>query len=197
MGCIQMLFSVLLTILILPTSAIPSSALGIEYAGHTLNALQRLLNFFQRDSHKINVDGLFCLRIAQSQLLALEQSMNSPNTEVERRLTDQHRILESFLQQLDRIINESWNELARQNTPYFQNFRLLLSRPFTFESHSKTLDFKLIERNTDKDSYFDLEQSDACFSELIGEFLSNRLDAEPTVVFRLKRSCPIDEMFDQ
>lgn len=164
-----MLLPVLLTILVLPSSAIPPSALNIEYAGHTLNALQRLFNFFQRDSRNINVDGLFCLRIAQSQLLALEQTMNSLNTETGKRLTDQHHILESFSQQLDRIINESWNELARRNTPYFQNFRFLLSRPFTFESHRKTLDLKLVETSTGKDSYFDLEQSDACFSELIGE----------------------------
>ena len=163
-----MFLSILLLTLVILPSSVQSSTLNIEHAGYALNALQRLLNFFERDSQNINVDGLFCLRIAQGQLISLQQLLTSAVINDEGNyFTDQNHIIESLSQQIDRITNESWNEIVRRTPEYFQRFQILLSKPFTFESDAKKLQFNLIETNNKKDSFFDTVQSDACFSELI------------------------------
>ncbi|CAF1185403.1 unnamed protein product [Didymodactylos carnosus] len=104
--------------------------LRIKSGGHALNALQRLLNFFEIDVSNVNFDGLFCLRIAQA--------------------------------------NISLNEIARKKSLYLRRFSLLASRPFIIEYETKKINKSFIENGESKESYFDGEQSDKCFGELLG-----------------------------
>jgi hypothetical protein len=152
------------------SSPVPSADLRIKYGGYALNAFQRLLNFFENDANNINLDGLFCLRIAQGQLNALHQIITS-STNRPIHLTDNNNIIPSLSIQIDRIANISLNEIARKTSFYLQQFSLLTSRPFIIEFESKEINKSFIENGQNKDSYFDGQQSNTCFSELLGKLI--------------------------
>ena len=149
------------------TSNLPSSELNLKYGGHALNALQHLLNFFETDANNVNLDGLYGLRIAQGQLNALHQSLiSSENKQI--RVTDKNNIIDSLSIQIERIANVSLNDIAREASSYLHRFSLVASRPFVIEYKSKKLHKHFIDDNP-RNSYFDEEESDQCFAELLGK----------------------------
>ena len=158
---------VLVQTVIYSISSSPVSISGdqrIQHASQTLNALQRVLDFFENDAKDINPDGVFCLRVAQGQLNALSQSLDSST-----QLTDQKHIIQSFSTQIDRIAKKSIRQLADIDSVYFKRFSRLISREFMVEYRPRKLNQSLIEHNQEKDSFFDTELSDQCFSELLSQ----------------------------
>ena len=141
-----------------------SSELYFKYGGHALNALQRLLNFFEADAQNLNLDGLYGLRIAQGQLNALEQRLTSSSHEI----TDKNRILQSLLEQIERIANASLNQIQRDDSAYLNRFFLVAYQPFAIEYRPKKVPKYLIETD-ERNADFDEEKSDQCFAELLGK----------------------------
>jgi hypothetical protein len=144
-----------------------SSGLYFKYGGHALNALQRLLNFFESDAQNLNLDGLYGLRIAEGQLNALNQYIASSSHE-KNELTDKNHILQSLSEQIERIANVSLNQIQRDDSAYLNRFFLVAYQPFVIESRSKKIPKYLIETN-ERNSEFDEEKSDQCFAELLGK----------------------------
>ena len=140
-----------------------------EYGGHALHALQKLLNFFESDAINLNLDGLYGLRIAQGQLNALHQNLISL---VQKRiyLTDRNNVIRSLSIQIDHIANVSLNEIARETSSYLNRFSLIVHRPFTIQYRSRKVNKYLIENGL-RNSYFNEEESDKCFAELLGELM--------------------------
>lgn len=140
--------------------------------GATLQAFERLLNFFETDSKDLNLDGLYGLRIAQGQLYALQDNLHHQQTNG-RLFTDDQHLIDSFIQQIDRIGNQSLIELNRTASEYLHRFFLLASRPFFTEFEQRPIDHHLIEIG-EKDAEFDEDESDQCFGELLGSNESNQ-----------------------
>jgi len=144
-----------------------NSRLSIKHGGHALNALQRLLNFFESDARNLNLDGLYGLRIAQGQLNALDQHLTSSDHD-ENDLTDKNQIIQSLSKQIERIANISLNQIQHEDSAYLHRFSLVAHQPFIIEYQSKKIPKHLIKHD-ERNSYFDEEDSDRCFAELLGK----------------------------
>jgi len=149
------------------SSSFDSSELYTKNGGHALNALQRLLNFFESNANNLNLDGLFGLRIAQGQLNALNQLLTS-SVNKQIYLTDKKNIIHSLSLQIERIANVSLNEIAREESLYLHRFSLIAYQPFVIEYQPRKINKYLIEHN-ERNSDFDEEESDKCFAELLGK----------------------------
>ena len=136
-----------------------------KHLGTTLQSLERLLNFFENDAKDLNLDGLYGLRIAQGQLLALQDDLRHRTTD--RLFTDDRHLIDSFIQQIDRIGNQSLIEINRTDSSYLHRFVLLASRPFFAEFEQRRINHELVETG-EKIGEFDEEESDQCFGELLG-----------------------------
>ncbi|UJR14146.1 hypothetical protein I4U23_001140 [Adineta vaga] len=148
-------------------SALQSSQLHLKSAGSALNALERLLNFFESNPTNLNLDGLYGLRIAQGQLQILEQLLKS----TENYFIDKNQIIDSLLDQTERIANQSLNAIEHNAAFYLHDFFLIASQPFVIEYQARRIDKDLIEYKG-RNSEFDEESSDRCFVELLSS--SNR-----------------------
>jgi hypothetical protein len=155
------------SIQIIHSSSHSSPDLHMKYGGQALNALQRLLNFFETDANNLNLDGLYGLRIAQGQLNALHQTLISPQKK-QIHLTDKNNIIPSLLTQIERIANVSLNEIERQAASYLHRFSLVAHQPFIIEYHSRKIHRHFIETKP-RNSNFDEEESDKCFADLLGK----------------------------
>ena len=89
----------------------------------------------------------------------------------DRLFTDRSNIILSLLVQIDRIANDSRRAIESREPSYLRHFTFLLSKPFTVESSSKTIDDDLIETTPRKDRNFDGALSDRCFVVLLNEQL--------------------------
>lgn len=139
-----------------------------QSGGHALNALSRLLTFFESNADNLNLDGLYGLRIAEGQLHALEQGLTSSDDK-HVRVTDRSHFVPSLLQQIGRIANASLAVIAREQAPYLHRFSLVASQPFVVPYQARKVRRDLIE-HSERNSHFDEEESDQCFAELLGEF---------------------------
>ena len=134
----------------------------MKYAGQALNALERLLNFFESDVNNLNLDGLYGLRIAQGQLNILIETLNSSS-----RITDKNNYIHSLSIQIERIASRSLIELANTSSNYLHRFALITSKPFLIEYESRKINDKYVEHG-DRTGDFDEDESDNCFAELLG-----------------------------
>jgi hypothetical protein len=159
---------------------LPSPELNIKYGGQALNALERLLNFFESDVNNLNLDGLYGLRLAQGQLNILHEIVTSNEN---HRFTDKNNYIQSLSTQIDRIATKSLAEIARKTSSYFQRFSLVTAKPFIIEYEPRKLNKKFIENGL-RNSSFDEGESDSCFAELLG---SN--DDHPTKKCFISQSC--------
>jgi hypothetical protein len=139
-----------------------SSELHLKYAGQALNALERLLNFFESDVNNLNLDGLYGLRIAQGQLNILHKILNSTS-----HITDKNNYIHSLSIQIERIANKSLIQLAEKSSFYLHRFALITNKPFLIEYESRKINKKYLETG-DRRSDFDENESDNCFAELLG-----------------------------
>ncbi len=152
---------------IISSSNFSSSELHLKYGSHALNALKRLLNFFESDANNLNLDGLYGLRIAQGQLNHLDQVLTS-SINKQFYLTDKNHIIHSLSNQIERIANVSLNEIEREASAYLHRFSLIAYHPFIIEYQSRKLNKDLIE-NGKRISNFNEKESDKCFGELLGK----------------------------
>ena len=134
--------------------------LHIEYGGRALDALRRLLNFFESDAMNLNLDGLYGLRIAQGQLIALVQQDN---------ILDENQIISSLIEQIQRIANVTLKQLEHDAPAYLHRFSLVSYQPFLAEYQAKKIKKQLIETG-ERSADFNEEESDRCFGELLGNF---------------------------
>jgi hypothetical protein len=161
-------------ILLAATSSHSSTESNIKYGGQALNALQRLLNFFEADANDLNLDGLYGVRIGQGQLNALHQILTSSvNNQIY--LTDKNNMIYSLLTQIERIANTSLNQIARDASSYLHRFSLLAYQPFIIEYQPRKIHQQYIE-NGERSSDFDEEESDKCFGELLGKLKQKIFD---------------------
>jgi hypothetical protein len=151
---------------IIYSSTLPSPELHIKYGGLALNALERLLNFFESDINNLNLDGLYGLRIAQGQLDALHEILTSTSNE-QSHITDKNKYIQSLSIQIERIGNKSLTQLERKTSSYLHRFILVASRPFKIEYELRKLKKNFIKNNL-RNSDFNEDESDSCFSELLG-----------------------------
>lgn len=138
--------------------------LHLKYGGHALNALRRLLNFFESDAKNLNLDGLYGLRIAQGQLSALKFAIYQEKSF----MTDKNKVIHSLSTQIERIANESLNNIEREESSYLHRFALIAYRPFQVEYQSRKISKDLIDSG-ERSSDFDELESDKCFAELLGK----------------------------
>lgn len=154
------------------SSNLPSTELRIKYGVYSLNALQRLLDFFESDANNLNLDGLYGTRIAQGQLNALHQQfLASVHEKVH--VTDRSNIIHSLSTQIERIANISLTQIARESTPYLRRFSLVIYGPFSIDYQPRNINEKLIESGV-RNSDFDEDESDKCFAELLGKSTRKR-----------------------
>ncbi|CAF0771688.1 unnamed protein product [Rotaria sordida] len=147
---------------------LPSHELHIKYGGQALNALDRLLSFFESDVNDLNLDGLYGLRIAQGQLDALHEILTSTSNENENHhFTDKNKYILSLSKQIEHIANKSLTIIANTTSSYLQRFILIASKPFRVEYELRTIKKNLFESGL-RESDFDEEVSDSCFAELLG-----------------------------
>ena len=128
---------------------------SVDEGIRAFKGLERLLNFFETDAENLNLDGLYGIRIAQGQLMFLQETFDQPK-----------KIFSNLLKQIDRIGNISLAAIERQQNDYFHRFQLIASRPFLIEFQQRKINEKLIDEG-EKNSQFDEEESDRCFSQLI------------------------------
>ncbi|UJR33015.1 hypothetical protein I4U23_020475 [Adineta vaga] len=160
------IFSICSALHVITSSTLPSPELHMKYGGQALNALQRLLQFFEMDAKDLNLDGLYGLRIAQGQLNALHNTLTSSSNE-NTHLTDVHNHIQLLSNQIERIANKSLTEIARKTSAYLQRFTLVASKPFLIDYEIRKVKPHLIESG-ERISDFDEDVSDACFAELLG-----------------------------
>ncbi|CAF1307899.1 unnamed protein product [Adineta steineri] len=163
-------FIVYSSIHLICSSTLPSPELHMKYGGEALNALQRLLAFFESDVDDLNLDGVYGLRISQGQLNALHDILTSTSND-KQHLTDKNNHIQSLSIQIERISNKSLVAIARDATAYLQRFILVASKPFMIDYEVREIDDNLIEHG-ERISDFNEEESDVCFAELLGS--SNR-----------------------
>jgi len=163
---------------VLYSSTLPSPELHIKYGGQALNALERLLNFFESDVNNLNLDGLYGLRIAQGQLDALHEILTSTSNE-NHRFTDKNKYIQSLSIQIERIANKSLTEIARQASSYLQRFILVATKPFQIDYEIRKIKENFIENGL-RNSDFNEDESDSCFAELLGS--SNRPNSTKCLV---------------
>ncbi|CAF4542093.1 unnamed protein product [Rotaria sp. Silwood1] len=149
------------------SSSLPSPELHIDYGGQALTALKHLLNFFESDVNDLNLDGLYGLRIAQGQLDALHEILNSSSNKTNHRFIDKNKHIYSLSRQIERIANKNLLVLANTTSSYLQRFLLIASKPFRLEYELRKIKKKLFEHGS-RSSDFDEEVSDSCFAELLG-----------------------------
>ncbi|CAF1178845.1 unnamed protein product [Adineta steineri] len=155
-----------ISILFICTPISHTSESRIKYGGYALNALQRLLNFFESNADNLNLDGLYGLRIAQGQLNTLEQILiSSRNKQII--LTDKNHIIHSLSIQIERIANISLNTIAHEQSLYLHRFSLIVYQPFIIEYQTRKINKNLIEQGK-RNADFNEEESDKCFAELLG-----------------------------
>jgi hypothetical protein len=135
-----------------------------SYAGEALAALERLLNFFESDANDLNLDGLYGLRLAQGQLNALQTIIT--NNE-HKDLYDKNHLIRSLSMQIERIANQSLDEISRTASAYFERFRLITARAFTTDYDVRSVRSQLIEQG-ERSADFDEDDSDLCFSQVLG-----------------------------
>jgi len=159
---------IFLLIICTPIQIISSSSeLHLKYGSYALNALERLLNFFESDANNLNLDGLYGLRIAQGQLNHLHQVLTS-SINKQFYLTDKNHIIHLLSKQIERIANASLNEIEREASAYLHRFSLIAYQPFIIEYQVRKLDKDLIETE-ERISDFNEKESDKCFGELLGK----------------------------
>jgi len=151
---------------IIYSSTLPSPELHIKYGGLALNALERLLNFFESDINNLNLDGLYGLRIAQGQLDVLHEILTSTSNE-KSHITDKNKYIQSLSIQIERIANKSLTEIERKTSSYLHRFILIANKPFKIEYQLRKLKKNLIENGL-RTSDFNEDESDSCFAELLG-----------------------------
>lgn len=157
------LFVIYSSIEIVHNSTVTSSELRIKYAGQALNALERLLNFFELDADNLNLDGVYGLRIAQGQLDILDEFLSNEKVQI----VDKNKYIKSLSIQIERIVNRSLIEIARDSSSYLQRFLILINKPFIIEYETRKINQNFIESDS-RNSEFDEEESDACFAQLLG-----------------------------
>lgn len=129
-----------------------------------IDSLSNLLNFFQRDSVDLNIDGIFGIRIAQGQLQIIKKNLIEEN---DRSSSNEIFLVDSFSSQIDKIVNESLKNIRPEDNLYFKRFSQMVSSPFMVESRIRLIKRNLID-NGEKNEIFDEIASDQCFGELLG-----------------------------
>jgi hypothetical protein len=155
-------FIIYSSIQIVYSSTLPSPELHIKYGGQALNALEHLLNFFESDINDLNLDGLYGLRIAQGQLNILHEILNEKS-----HITDKNKYIQSLSIQIERIANKSLTEIAQKASSYLHRFILVANKPFIIEYELRKIKKHFIENGL-RNSEFNEDESDSCFSELLG-----------------------------
>ncbi|CAM2707161.1 unnamed protein product [Rotaria socialis] len=159
-----LIFSIFIPIV--TSSTLPSPELNIKYGGLALNALGRLLNFFESDANDLNLDGVYGLRIAQGQLNSLDEILTASSHE-NQRFTDQNHYIQNLSIQIERIANRSLIALADTASSYLERFRLVASKPFQADYDLRKIKKKFFEKGS-RTAKFDEDESDGCFAELLG-----------------------------
>ncbi|CAF2070685.1 unnamed protein product [Rotaria magnacalcarata] len=159
-----LIFSIFIPIV--TSSTLSSPELNIKYGGLALNALERLLNFFESDAKDLNLDGVYGLRIAQGQLNSLNEILTSSSHE-NQRFTDKNHYIQSLSIEIERITNRSLIALAKTASSYLQRFLLVASKPFQADYDVRKIKKKFFEKGS-RTAKFDEDESDGCFAELLG-----------------------------
>lgn len=157
---------IIATIDVVKSLTLSDSSLRVKYGDEALNALDRLLKFFESDANDLNLDGVYGLRIAQGQLNALHEILTSKSNE-NHRLINNKNYVASLSKQIERIVKKSLTILAKDVSAYLHRFLLIASKPFQVDFEPRSIKKSLLEHGS-KSSEFDEDESDACFAELLG-----------------------------
>lgn len=158
--------------LLITGCSLDASNLSSQYGARALNALQHLLNFFESDASNLNLDGLYGLRIAQGQLIALSEQTD---------ILDQNSIISSLIKQIERIANVTLKQLEQEATAYLHRFSLVARQPFIIQYQPKKIQRHLIN-NQERSNEFNEEKSDQCFAELLGNSPHLNLSDHPSSI---------------
>lgn len=144
------------------------NAVNIDNMSNALNRLHKILEFFENNSHRINVDGLFGLRIAQGVFVKLHEleSFNGLNEDLSHKLKFSISILNKRFSKLaDTVTALVQNEAGS----YFTDFQLLINRPYLFDNfrNLKHLNLNISYNGDDLDTEFNEDFSDKCLSLLM------------------------------
>lgn len=165
------MFHLIIFVFLIPSvhsSTLPSPELHLKYGGAALTALGRLVDFFESDVNNLNLDGLYGLRIAQGQLIALQKQFNSTsNNNGTISITDENNYIQSLAMQIERLANISLTELTKQSFTYLHRFALIANQPFLMEYNQRKINEQFLDHG-ERVSNFDEDESDACFAELLG-----------------------------
>ncbi|CAF0776339.1 unnamed protein product [Didymodactylos carnosus] len=134
-----------------------------KYADKTLESLSVLIEFFEKHASDINLDGIYGLRLAQGQLLQLNDYL----TKFKSKYTDQNLHIKKLADKIDSIANESLSTIKQNFFDYYIRFLPVASKPFICEYKQRPIREHLI-RQDNLDSTFDEDTSDDCFAEVLG-----------------------------
>lgn len=143
----------------------------IQEISNALSGLYKLVKFFEMDSHAINLDGLFGIRIAEGEFLKLNQINEFPGFDdvLNYKLKLAIDILTERLTLLSNIVTRN---VKKQIPKYYENFKLIVNTPFIFNNDnnafkSHTLKLKKYYNDTNLITQFKERFSDSCLSLLM------------------------------
>ena len=139
-----------------------------DLLGNLLLRILRIVESFEQDSHAVNLDGLFGIRIAQA-VFAKLHDMDIIHSDLV--INYKLRISLGIMKQRLRLLADKVAELVRVQTPdYYADFELLINQPFLLEQpdHQPRFIFsQYLAETGSKNTQLDEKFSDACYSLLM------------------------------
>ena len=148
--------------------ASPPLANKSDLLGNLLLRILRIVESFEQDSHAVNLDGLFGIRIAQAVFAKLH---NMDFIETDLVLNYKLSLSLGILKERLYLLADKVAELVRVQTPdYYRDFELLINQPFLLQPPDRQSRFifsQQFTKTSSKNSQLDEKFSDACYSLLM------------------------------
>lgn len=133
-----------------------------------LQAIHKALDFFQSDSHQVNLDGLFGIRVAQGQLADVLQNALLGSISLPRSLRVE---VTSLVTQMESISQHVTNNL--QDTDYYRSFEPVVSKAWNSSYSIRHVTRSSVPRFEPEKlkalvHNYDEPRGDRCFEEIFG-----------------------------
>ncbi|EDO43039.1 predicted protein [Nematostella vectensis] len=151
-----------------------------ELTNNLLDALNRVLTFYDHDHKTVNLDGVYGLRVAEGSLKKILEEFKGGKVFLSRRDFNSIRALWTRAGQISK---RALPYLQKHNPAYFHRFKKQVSGPWLEFKAFRKLDVALIVPVNKRESIeFDEDTSDKCMEEMSGT-------GEIKVPCRLSDSC--------
>jgi hypothetical protein len=144
--------------------------------------IDRAISFFEQDLKNVNLDGLYGIRYAQGTFIGIisnAKHYDASKASSTYKFVKIFQLLEKRIEDLSRSIMLN---VKQKDERYFDNFMILIDRPFVWRpqstisaDHSIVINSKIYESSLIQNEIknFNEKSSDSCFTHLLGGISNN------------------------